>query len=340
MQIGNLPKRVSEEQLREKLSEISGEGEEFIFACDGITGGNKKVVVVISNLRFLVLELDLQSVRNEIKTQELSEFKTSWLGLTLEYNNEDLTFAVSSADRKVLASLDEVHKFANPNLKPSKESIAEDPTEKKLRKKREYEEKKSEFKRDYEEKKRLKKEEKLHKDLNFTESDLENYGRVVHAAKLHTFKAQVVLYEKGYVSVGGCAPEKLLAISGNADVTRKSEAGRAAVAVLTLGANLDANSNIRGNVYLTILTDVRSHVQSVDLANVTGRDNPVQKMNEIVAAGEYILKSLELKTSTAAPVAMASGDIANQLSQLATLYQSGALSEDEFNVAKAKILGA
>ena len=335
MQIGVLPKRVSEEELRKKLSEISDEGESFIYACDVFEGFSKHFLLAISSHRILVLEVDLSSIKREIALHELADLKLSWSGLTLETRGERFTpLGLDPKDKKNLTSLFEIHSFVNPDLKPSKESIAEEASEKKLRKKEESEEKK-----------RLKKEEKAHQEelrKQQIESDLENYGRVVHAAKLHTFKAKVVLYEKGYVSVGGCAPEKLLAISGNADVTKKSGVGRAAGAFLTFGTSLDANSNMRGNVYLTILTDVTSHVQSVELANVTGGDNPVQKMNEIVAAGEYILKSLELKTPTPTPTPTAAtpGDIANQLSQLANLYQSGVLSEDEFNSAKAKILGA
>jgi hypothetical protein len=97
---------------------------------------------------------------------------------------------------------------------------------------------------------------------------------------------------------------------------------------------------MRGNVYLTILTDVKSHVQTVALENVSGGENPVQRMKEIVAAGEFILKSLEGKSTHVVSTTGAGNDIASQLAQLASLHQSGALSDQEFELAKAKLLSS
>jgi|694.fasta_scaffold117138_2 hypothetical protein len=321
MQVGTLPKKVSQERLIEKLQNISNSEEQFVFACDVVEGLSKHSILAISNERLTFLDTDLNSPRKDIALNEIADFKFSWTGLTIDNGAEKLFYAVNPQDKKSLIELNEIHSFVNPDAKTSKELS----------------------KAASEEKKRLKKEEQARQEEETRkriEANLEMCGRVVLSSKLHTFKSKVVLYEKGYVSIGGGYPEKLLAISGNADVTKKSGAGRAAGALLTFGTNLDASTTMRGNVYLTILTDVKSHVQTVALENVSGGENPVQRMKEIVAAGEFILKSLEGKSTHVVSTTGAGNDIASQLAQLASLHQSGALSDQEFELAKAKLLSS
>ena len=332
MQVGTLPKKVSEEKLRKQIQGIASSEEQFIFACDVVEGLSKHSILAISNLRFIFLDTELNSARQDIALNAVADFKFSWTGLTINNGIENLIYAVNPQDKKILIDLNETYSFVNQETKTSKE-LSKDASVEKKRLKQEVSE----------EKKRLRNEEQARKEeeeKKQIEADLEKFGRVILATKLHTFKSKIVLYEKGYVSIGGYYPEKLLAISGSADVTKKSGAGRAAGALFTFGANLDASSTMRGNVYLTILTDVQSHVLSVALENVGGYDNPVQRMNEIVAAGEHILKSLE-DTSAPAPLKVEAGnDIASQLAQIASLHQSGLLSDQEFELAKAKMLGS
>jgi hypothetical protein len=77
-------------------------------------------------------------------------------------------------------------------------------------------------------------------------------------------RKSVRLYSGGYVRISGPfskanAPfEKLLGISGSADVSKKTGLGRSVAFVLTGGINL-LSPNKRGDLYLSIFTEKQSH---------------------------------------------------------------------------------
>lgn len=177
----------------------------------------------------------------------------------------------------------------------------------------------------------------------------ENYGSLlleeVCAGKL------VRLYDKCYVRVSGAifgkgdAPfEKLMGISSSADIQKKTGIGRAVAAAATGGASLILTTNRRGDMYLTIVTDRRTHK--------IHRDKPLKSdlkaMHSIVATGQALLDSTAaLHVTTQEPIvensksssATAPPDVVDKLQQLADLYRSGALTSEEFENAKAQLFG-
>jgi hypothetical protein len=170
----------------------------------------------------------------------------------------------------------------------------------------------------------------------------EQYGKVITTATLSNFRS-VSLHSKGYVSGVGPRPEKLIAISGEANVVKKSALGRGLGAVVSLPlsgftvSNLDSH-NLRGDVYITIVTNVKTHSIHVDLAKQIAGTNPVGEMQKLVTAGEALIKQLGATVSNPTINTKVTDDLASQLSKLNHLYQSGALSEGEFSAAKSKLL--
>ena len=178
-------------------------------------------------------------------------------------------------------------------------------------------------------------------------SGFDIYGRLVMSS---TFAARTIrLYSNGYVQIGIFAKnasfEKLLGISGSANVAKKTGIGRAAGALLTGGANL-LTSNKRGDVYLTIITDTKTYA----FDETPGIDG-IQRMNKLVTAGESILKGISFGNSVQ-PVEVQQNlngnhteqktsvdDLLRKLQQLGDLYASGVVSETEFDQLKEQIMG-
>lgn len=169
-----------------------------------------------------------------------------------------------------------------------------------------------------------------------------NYGSVVVSRGFAT--KWITIYSQGYIKVssgmgafkGGV--EKLLDIFGETDITRKSGLGRTAGAVLTLGANVLLSPGQRGNVYLTITTDRDTY--SIMWSRPDAHS--IRTMNELVSAGKSVIaRANAISNSGGALPAPQQGspDLATQLANLAQLRDSGVLSEEEFEKAKAKLLG-
>ena len=169
-----------------------------------------------------------------------------------------------------------------------------------------------------------------------------NYGSVVVSRGFAT--KWITIYSQGFIKVssgmgafkGGV--EKLLDIFGETDITRKSGLGRTAGAVLTLGANVLLSPGQRGNVYLTITTDRDTY--SIMWSRPDA--NSIRAMNELVSAGKSVIARANAVSNFGAAqpvVQQGSPDLATQLANLAQLRDSGVLSEDEFEKAKAKLLG-
>ena len=166
------------------------------------------------------------------------------------------------------------------------------------------------------------------------------YGRVVvddvFAGKF------IKIYEKGYVRVAGLlslgsAPiEKLLQISASADIAKKSALGRTIAAGATMGLNL-LSPNKRGDAYLTIVTESKTH--SLHMDPPTKRD--MQALHKIVTAGEAVLSAHQASVETSQTVTAPSSEssLVDQLKQLADLRAAGALTEEEFSGLKARLLG-
>jgi ribosomal protein L7/L12 len=177
--------------------------------------------------------------------------------------------------------------------------------------------------------------------------DVSKFGRLITDATF--FGTTVRLYSNGYVRVGwrSNAPyEKLLAISGSADVSKKTALGRGVAAVLTGGHNLVFSPNKRGDVYLTIVTDRKTHALHQSPPGL----KDIQAMYQLVAAGESILKGVSSsainqpqysqpsKSNEKIEQSQLVGDLLQQLKQLGELHASGVVSDEEFSQLKEQIM--
>lgn len=174
--------------------------------------------------------------------------------------------------------------------------------------------------------------------------DEEKYGKIVATAVLGNFRS-VSLHSKGYVSGVGSQPEKLIAISGEANVVKKSALGRGLGAAISLPlsgftvSNLDSHV-LRGDIYITIVTNVKTHSIHIDMAKQIAGTNPVGEMQKLITTGEALLGQADSAQSRSTPSVKLSDDLAIQLSKLNELYKTGALTENEFSAAKARLLGS
>lgn len=180
--------------------------------------------------------------------------------------------------------------------------------------------------------------------------ETEKYGKLMTDAVCAG--KSVRLYEKGYVRVGGAifrsgaAFERLLGISGSADVAKKTGLGRVAGFALTGGLNVMLTPNKRGDLYLTIVTDVKTH--TLHMSPPTKSD--MQALHKIVATGESILERLKSspETSSYDPSQQSAAENSNRLGQeedilsrlkkLGELHASGVISDDEFAKLKSRII--
>lgn len=163
-------------------------------------------------------------------------------------------------------------------------------------------------------------------------------GKLLVSEIFHT--KTIKLYSNGYVQVSSILGildkgrlEKLVAVDGSAEVTKKTGLGRAAGAIFTGGLNL-AVSNLRGNAFLNIITENQTH--SIMVEAPTPSD--LKALNVIVATAKTLSQrasaASEAKNSSAPP----SKDLATQLVELDQLHKSGVLSDEEYSKAKGKLL--
>lgn len=127
------------------------------------------------------------------------------------------------------------------------------------------------------------------------------------------------------------APDWLTGFSYDMDsMRRKSATGRGVAAMMTGGASLLAANN-RGVVYVTVMGSA-SGVMSFTTRNPSGM--LLTGIRELQAAADMVLSRRAQGEQSGS-----SSDIAAQLKNLADLRTSGALSEEEFQAAKSRVLG-
>lgn len=169
--------------------------------------------------------------------------------------------------------------------------------------------------------------------------NLETYGPLVDQGALGG--KCVELYGNGYVRVAlwptaNTPFERLVAIESTADVTKKSAAGRAAGAVVTGGLNL-LSSNKRGDLYLTIVTDSRTHVLHVDPPSAL--DIRRAKRLEGVGRGLLIGHQTGTEAITIAQDREARpGTPSERLRELGELRDQGLVTSAEYEALRARIL--
>jgi hypothetical protein len=160
--------------------------------------------------------------------------------------------------------------------------------------------------------------------------DLELYGQNVLTESLNI--TPVLFFQKGYAKFGGSTEfEKLLAVDVMAtNLTKKTGLGRGVGAVFTLGWSL-ATPSTRGNVIVTILTDKKARTFDL-LPNAVW----LKASQRIEQVGKALIRANDEQANKSGPEV--SPDFGDAIQKLVTLHQSGALTDDEFTKAKAKLL--
>jgi hypothetical protein len=151
---------------------------------------------------------------------------------------------------------------------------------------------------------------------------------------------RLTVFENGYVQVGLLGtPEKLLSVDGDVNIARKGAFGRTAGGLagtlVGLGpVNMLSPSN-RGDLSLTIVTDVTAHSFHSD--NPT-TDN-IKAFREAEVRCKTLLKSLETTPNNPAQESSSSKlGLSEELEKISKLKEQGLLSDEEFAAAKAKLI--
>lgn len=166
-------------------------------------------------------------------------------------------------------------------------------------------------------------------------SSINQYGNLLFDEMVVNKRIQ--LFDKGYVRIGNAlgalgSHEKLISLQTSADSNKKTALGRGVVAVATFGANL-ALSNQRGDMYLIIMTDVKTH----SFHKSPPSDSEMKRLYKLDLTANTILERLNPQIESVENQSEKK-DIAESLKDLKKLYDSGALNESEFEKAKAKLL--
>lgn len=134
--------------------------------------------------------------------------------------------------------------------------------------------------------------------------------------------------------------DRLVGVSVDIDsMRRKSVTGRGAAAVLTTGlvggpVSLLAGNN-RGVLYVTI-TGERSGAKTYTSTNPG--DQLLTSVRSLKAVADQLLATHPSPSGGSPEAAEPNLDVAAQLKTLAELHAAGALSDDEFTAAKARLL--
>lgn len=285
---------------------------------------------VLTNQRLLFLSAS-DKVSEFISLAKVSDFEmTSWMGTprldarmrdgskikigsvekAIEFEVLDVFRAALDAQPKTLDGEQAEGKQSVSNNVIASESVNEDKRAQK------------------EEKKRAKQEANRQKSAK----ELETYGREIASEALGG--KFVKFYDRGYVKVGLLgSPEKILGIEGSADnLQKKSAAGRAVGAVFTMGMNVAVGSNRRGDLLVTITTDKQVH----SIIHSAPYSLDLKSYQRIISVGKSLLAREQSQSrSDQAPI---NTDITGKLKELVELRDSGALSAEEFEKAKSKLL--
>lgn len=167
-------------------------------------------------------------------------------------------------------------------------------------------------------------------------ADTDEVGRTVESKRFGG--KTVTIYSNGFVQVSGLmsspAPEKLVQIEANIEVTKKTGIGRGVAAVVTNGWSL-TTSNKRGDIYLTILTEKQTHT----LNSGTPTDAEIKAVRALELAGKAVLGA-----SGSGPAAT-SGDppsekpIPDQIRDMKALLDEGLVTQEDFDQFKKRLLG-
>lgn len=155
---------------------------------------------------------------------------------------------------------------------------------------------------------------------------------------------RIDIFQNGFVRVNGVfiagKHEKLIAITADRAVQEKSSGGRALAAMATAGVStLYSSENLK--TFLTIVTDGQTHsLQSQGASSY-------KAAQALASAGTAVVQSAQASQATAITSEPRPGvqptshsSLTEQLREIASLHKDGILSDEEFQAAKGKLLGA
>lgn len=148
----------------------------------------------------------------------------------------------------------------------------------------------------------------------------------------------VIIYQNGFVRVSGLigegSAERLLSITASADITKKTGLGRGVAGAVTLGVSL-LGPNMRGDVYLVIVTDRTTHTLHSDMPDAAY----LKKVRTLEAAGLAVLaQKATTEPVSAGPAAAEQKSIAEQLREMKALVEEGVITQEDFEKFKAGLL--
>jgi hypothetical protein len=175
--------------------------------------------------------------------------------------------------------------------------------------------------------------------------DLTTYGRAV-IERLFGGK-RVGIYEFGYVRVDGGLLRgpyrRLVEIEASSSIQKKSGMGRGAGALLTGGVNL-LSSNTRGDVYLTIVTELGTEVLQASPPSKSS----LATAKELETHGKRVLPSLTQAAGGSESVAEGAfqgsrahdvdPSLAERLRELARLRDSALINGEEYSTLRDRLL--
>ncbi len=291
--------------------------------------------LAITNSRFLEIELKFKKLLTDTPFDIRLSLPLSEIDLTSEPEVKDFALCIrlkNGGEEKTLA----VFKFPLSEFRSAlRDAIAVGPaSENQLVTSTN----RKEVNQELDSKKKLETKEAKAKEKREFEK---KYGQISISQPFGT--KWITIYSKGYVKVSSGMGvfkgqvERLIDIFGETDLTKKTGLGRAVGAVVTMGANIALSPNQRGNIYLTIATDRSTHSLFWERPDASS----IKTMNKIVSAGKAAIARANIGSQTPAidATAQTSSDLPTQLANLAALKEQGILSQEEFEKAKAKLLG-
>lgn len=166
----------------------------------------------------------------------------------------------------------------------------------------------------------------------------------VVSGKIDKVGTTLTLYRDGTFTTTGMIftsnPDRLVGFSADTDsMRRKSVTGRGAAFIATGGLSVLASNN-RGVLYVTVTGELSG---SKTYTSKNPENKLLSSVRSLQATADQLLASPHPPTAAdgntgGAAAAQPAVDVASQLKTLAELHASGALSDEEFAAAKARLL--
>lgn len=317
MKVGYLPEDLNEESFSKSIMKLVDEGEEILYAFVGKSGASARYLVA-TNRKLLIVKPSTLEIKKQVSIEEVHSARFSLGSWEVNFgNNSTLLFAFDKKDKELIEAAQTQLKI--PNTKGLKDNLKE----------------------------RIDLSLRKFPERTFSKEFIEIYGNCT--AKGFLDWKTVEIFSKGFVSVEGATPERLKQISSSIQVTKKTGLGKvvgntaAGLVSSTLSGGMFAigsRGNRRGDVYLTIVTDKKTYSLHEQLHSQSASIKEYESEQTVLALEAAGIAAMEasFKDQRPASDAVATKSLGEKLRELADLHVSGALSDQEFERAKNKLL--